>query len=50
MAIATDTLNRPLQGSESKDEDMGKYLDVAEAIGEAFGCVVIIIHHTGVDG
>jgi hypothetical protein len=48
--VVLDTLNRSIDGSESKDEDMGAYLSAAEAIEEAFGCVVIIVHHCGVDG
>jgi len=49
--VVLDTLNRSLVGSESKDEDMAKYLAAADAIREAFpGCAVVIIHHCGVDG
>jgi hypothetical protein len=50
IAVVLDTLNRSIDGSESKDEDMGAYLSAAEAIEEAFDCVVIIVHHCGVDG
>lgn len=49
-AIILDTLNRSLKGSESNDEDMTAYIRAADAIREAFGCVVIIVHHCGVDG
>ena len=45
-----DTLNRSIDGSESKDQDMGAYLDAASAIQRAFECVVLIVHHCGVDG
>jgi hypothetical protein len=48
--VVIDTLNRSLAGSESRDEDMAAYLKAADAIREAFGCTVIIIHHCGVDG
>ncbi len=48
--VAIDTLNRSLVGSESKDEDMSKYLAAAEAIRDAFDCTVVIVHHCGVDG
>jgi hypothetical protein len=34
----------------AKDQDMGAYLSAADAIVEEFGCVVIIVHHCGVDG
>jgi hypothetical protein len=44
-----DTLNRSLAGSESDDKDMAAYIRAADAIRHAFGCVVIIVHHCGVD-
>ena len=46
-AVAIDTLNRSLVGSESSDEDMAAYVRAADAIHDAFGCVVPIIHHCG---
>jgi hypothetical protein len=49
-AVVLDTLNRSLVGSESSDEDMGKYVRAADAIREAFSCAVIVVHHCGVDG
>ncbi len=48
-AVVIDTLNRTLRGSESSDEDMTAYITAADAIREAFGCAVIIVHHCGVD-
>jgi hypothetical protein len=48
-AVVIDTLNRSLNGSESKDEDMGKYLRAAGAIIDEFSCVVAVVHHTGID-
>jgi AAA domain len=50
VAVVLDTLNRSIDGSESKDQDMGAYLDAASAIQRAFECVVLIVHHCGVDG
>lgn len=47
--VVLDTLNRSIDGSESKDQDMGAYLAAAEAICDAFDCVVIIVHHSGID-
>jgi hypothetical protein len=47
--VVLDTLNRSIDGSESKDQDMGAYLAAAEAICDAFACVVIIVHHCGID-
>jgi hypothetical protein len=48
--ICLDTLNRSLEGSESSDEDMAAYLNAAEKIALAFSCLVIIVHHCGIDG
>jgi AAA domain len=44
-----DTLNRSLDGSENDDKDMTAYIRAADAIREAFGCLVIIVHHCGVE-
>jgi RecA-family ATPase len=46
-AIVLDTLNRSLQGSESSDEDMSNYVKANDALREAFGCAVIVVHHCG---
>jgi hypothetical protein len=48
-AVVLDTLNKSLLGSESKDIDMSAYVRAAEAIRDAFHCVVIIVHHCGLD-
>jgi hypothetical protein len=48
-AIAIDTLNRSISGSESSDEDMGAYVKGLDAIREAFACCVIVVHHCGHD-
>jgi hypothetical protein len=47
--VVLDTLNRSIDGSESKDVDMTSYVRAAEAVRAAFGCVVIIVHHCGYD-
>ena len=47
VAVVMDTLNRSLRGSESSDEDMGNYIKAADAVREAFGCAVLVIHHCG---
>jgi AAA domain len=49
VAVALDTLNRSLVGSESDDKDMAAYVRAADAVRETFGCAVIIVHHCGVD-
>jgi AAA domain len=50
VAIALDTLNRSIQGSESSDEDMTAYIAAADALRDTFDCAVLIVHHCGVDG
>lgn len=50
IAVALDTLNRSLRGSENSDEDMGAWVAAADAIREAFDCAVIAIHHCGHEG
>lgn len=47
--VVLDTLNRSLQGSESNDQDMAAYVKAADAIREAFGCAVVIVHHCGIN-
>ncbi len=48
--VVVDTLNRSLQGSESSDEDMANYVRAADAIRDAFDCLVVIVHHCGHGG
>jgi hypothetical protein len=45
--IVLDTLNRSFTGSESSDEAMTAYISACDAIREAFGCAVVIVHHSG---
>jgi hypothetical protein len=47
--VVIDTLNRSLVGSESDDKDMAAYIRAADAIRNAFDCVVIVVHHCGID-
>jgi hypothetical protein len=47
--LVLDTLNRSIRGSESDDKDMTAYIRAADAIREAFGCAVLIVHHCGID-
>jgi len=49
ICVVLDTLNKSLMGSESKDTDMSAYVRAAEAIRDAFKCVIIIVHHCGLD-
>ena len=48
--VVIDTLNRALIGDENKSDDMAKFIRAADTIRAAFGCLVIIIHHCGVQG
>jgi hypothetical protein len=48
--VCIDTLNRSLKGSESSDQDMAAYIKAADAIQDAFDCLVVIVHHCGHDG
>jgi hypothetical protein len=50
IIVVLDTLNRSIQGSESSDEDMTRYIQAADAIRAAFDCAVLIVHHCGIDG
>ena len=47
--VVIDTLNRSLTGSESDDKDMAAYIRAADTIRNAFDCVVIVVHHCGID-
>src|SRR4029078_2831686 len=48
--VFIDTLNRSLQGSESKDEDMAAYLAAAGKIEKKFNCLVLLVHNWGIEG
>lgn len=48
-ALFLDTLNRSLVGSESKDEDMARFLAAAEKVAQELSCAVLIVHHCGID-
>jgi AAA domain len=49
-AIFVDTVNRSLIGDENASADMGKYVRAADALGTAFDCLIVLIHHSGVAG
>jgi hypothetical protein len=48
--VVLDTLNRSIAGSENDPADMTAYIRTADMIRDRFKCVVIAIHHCGVDG
>jgi hypothetical protein len=45
-----DTVNRSLNGSESKDEDMAAYVQAADKLIAALNCAVVLVHHCGHEG
>jgi hypothetical protein len=45
--IVLDTLNRNMVGNENDSTDMGAFIRSATALQKAFGCTVIIVHHSG---
>lgn len=47
--VVIDTLNRTFAGSESSDEDMTAYIRAADAIKDAFGCAIMVVHHCGIE-
>jgi hypothetical protein len=49
-AVIFDTLARSMEGSESDDEAMGRYIRAADAVREALNCAVIVVHHCGHEG
>lgn len=49
VVVVIDTLNRSIEGSENKDEDMSAFIKAADAVRDAFGCAVIVVHHCGID-
>ena len=46
--IAIDTLHRHLQGDENSAVDTKTMLDACAALQKEFGCMVLLVHHTGV--
>lgn len=47
--VVLDTLARTMEGDENSTRDMSNYVHWADAIKDATGGVVLIIHHTGKD-
>ncbi len=47
--IVIDTVNRSLAGSESDDRDMSNYIKAADFLRDTFKCLVLVVHHSGVD-
>lgn len=46
--VTIDTLNRAISGDENKSDDMSKFIRAADAVREAFNCLVLIVHHCGI--
>jgi hypothetical protein len=49
-AIVIDTLNRALIGDENKSDDMARFIRAADMLRATLDCLVVIIHHCGVQG
>jgi hypothetical protein len=49
VLVVIDTLARAMMGDENSAEEMGEFVRSCEEIRNAFGCHVLIIHHTGKD-
>ena len=47
--VVLDTLNRTLEGSEGKDEDMAAFIQAAGMIEDTFKCCVLVVHHSGLE-
>jgi hypothetical protein len=50
VLIVIDTLNRALAGDENNSLDIGKFIQAADALGTAFNCLILLIHHCGLAG
>lgn len=48
--VVLDTLNRSMAGSENDPADMAAYVRTADLVRETFNCLVIVVHHCGVEG
>ena len=47
--VVLDTLNRTLDGSEGRDEDMAAFIKAAGMIEDTFQCCVLVVHHSGLE-
>jgi putative DNA primase/helicase len=48
--IVVDTLHRFLSGDENSAQDARKMITACDRLREEFGCALILVHHTGVNG
>jgi hypothetical protein len=48
--IIVDTMARCFDGNENETEDMGKFIAGIDILRKRFGCTVLVIHHTRLDG
>lgn len=48
--VVIDTLNRSIGGDENNSKDMNAFIGAADAVREAFDCLVIVVHHCGHEG
>ena len=47
VAIVLDTVNRHMAGDENSAQDTKAFIDAASKLVELFGCLVVLVHHTG---
>jgi hypothetical protein len=50
ILIVIDTLARCFDGEESETGDMGRFVAGCDVLRHKFGCAVLVIHHTRMDG
>jgi hypothetical protein len=48
--VVLDTLNRSFTGDENATQSMTEYVGACDAIREAFDCLTIVVHHSGLEG
>lgn len=48
--VVIDTLARCFDGNENEQEDMGRFIAGVDMLRRAFGCAVLVVHHTRLDG
>lgn len=50
VLLIVDTMARCFDGNENETEDMGKFIAGIDILRKRFGCTVLVIHHTRLDG
>lgn len=50
VLVVIDTLARCFVGNENEQEDMGQFVAGVDVLRKRFGCSVLVVHHTRLDG